>query len=139
MQMFSKTSDHSRWERIFDFILASFFLLPLLFVILFGTLCESPEGIGSIACVPPAIAPLGYVGEAIIVFLVLLGGILLYGPVILIAYVGSTVHKIRQWRRWRRKQAFDQYRWGLAVWLICTSIICLIVLVSVWQLIRQAP
>jgi hypothetical protein len=133
--MFSKSSDHSRWERISDFILAAFFLLPLLFVILFGTLCESQEGIGSIA--PPAITPLGYVGEAIIVFLVLLGGILLYGPVILIAYVGSTVHKIRQLRRWGRKQAFAQYRWGLAVWLICTSIVCLIVLVSIWQLVRQ--
>jgi hypothetical protein len=126
--MFGKSSDRSPWELFFDFILGAFFLLPLLFVISTAAVCDSTAGIGSkIVCVAPALEPLGYVAEVMVVVLAF-GGFLLYGPVILIAYVGSTVHKIRQLQRRGIEKAFAQYRWGLAVWLICTILICLIVL-----------
>jgi hypothetical protein len=128
--MSAESSNRSPWEQIFDFILGAFFLLPLLFVILSGTVCDTTAGIGSkIVCVAPAFEPLGYAAEVMLVALAF-GGFLLYGPLILIAYVGSTIHKIIQVLRRGWKQAFACHRWGLAVWLICTVLICLIVLQS---------
>ena len=104
------------WGKRADYFLGYGFLLPVILILGLSLDC-GPWDARGLTCSSPLLEPIGQFVSGILMLMAVFGGMLLYIPMVLVAYVISTWLKFRAWRAGTlRKRSF-----GFVVWFLITA------------------